>query len=61
MPWRRGDEMGIVAKLLFFTAAVLVILGAWMVLATRQQLLGVLVIAAGLIDALMAWGLTRRG
>ncbi len=62
MPWKSGgDEMGTVVKALLFTAAVLVLLGAWLLVTSRQPLIGALVMVAGVIDALMAWGLTRRG
>lgn len=60
MPWRSRDEMGIVVKALLFTAAVLILLGAWLLVTSRQPLVGALVMAAGALDALMAWGLTRR-
>lgn len=57
----RRDGMGIVVKSLLFTAAVLVAAGAYLIASSRQPMIGVLVLAAGLIDGAMAWGLGRAG
>ncbi len=55
------DGMGVVVKALLFSAAVLVAAGAWLVATSRQPMIGVLVLAAGLVDGAMAWGLGRAG
>lgn len=53
--------MTVVAKVLLFTAAIMVLLGAWLLFTSRQPLIGALVMVAGVADAMMAWGLTKRG
>lgn len=52
--------MGVVVKALWFTALVLVLLGAWLLFTSRHPLMGALIMVAGAIDGLMAWGLTRQ-
>lgn len=60
VPWKSQDEMGVVVKALWFTALVLVLLGAWLLFTSRHPLMGALIMVAGAIDGLMAWGLTRQ-
>jgi hypothetical protein len=52
--------MRTVVGALLFTAMVLVLLGVWLLFTSRQPLVGGLVIAAGVLDALMAWGISQR-
>ena len=58
--WRSGDESRVVVQALLFTAAVLVLFGAYLLFASQRPLMGALIMAAGVIDGLMAWGFARR-
>jgi hypothetical protein len=60
MPWKSNNPMRTVVLSLLFTAVVLVLLGTWLLFTSRQPLIGALVIAAGALDALMAWGISQR-
>lgn len=55
-----SDGMAIVVKALLFTSVVLVLVGVYMLLRSSQPLIGALVIGAGVLDGLMALGLSKR-
>ena len=59
-PWRSSDERNVVVRALVFTAIVLIAFGAWLLFTTQRPLMGALIMVAGAIDGLMAWGLSRR-
>lgn len=60
MTSRDPQGMTIVVKALTFTAVVMVALGAWLIAASSQPMIGVLVLGVGLVDGLMALVLSRR-
>jgi hypothetical protein len=58
---RDDTGMRIVVRALTVTAIGMVAAGLWLLWDSRQPLVGALVIALGIVDGMMAWGLSRRG
>lgn len=56
----RDGNMRIVVRALTFTALVLVMVGVILLFTSRQPLIGALVVGIGLVDAIMAYGLSHR-
>lgn len=57
---RDPGGMGIVVKALALFAVVMVGFGTWLILTSSQPMIGVLVLALGLVDGVMALVLARR-
>jgi hypothetical protein len=53
-------DMKLVARVLVFFAVVMVVFGVYLMAASSQPMIGVLVLALGLVDGLRALVLSRR-
>lgn len=57
---RDPGGMGLVIRALLLFAVVMVGFGIWLILSSPQPMIGVLVLALGLVDGVMALVLSRR-